>query len=859
MGYSDRMPLSAIGKSLDARLQPPAWAQRMEASIIQEEDRHAYSVSSPEFPNLFGRPEYARSITAGRVEVDTSVVEGDPSATVRKMELIKEAALAPVKPSEQDRKVAKYADDMIFKARREIEENKTGGRQNLAKGYVPNFVSPVDQAVETMGAISEGYKPGKVVEGPTVPGVGKTVINEAEKVVTSKELKAAGLPTKSPNDVAIMPPTGRYQADFDKATGIKGSAQAIMQAKFSGNVPNFKIPLLPPSEEAIRRLNYETLGWGDNVQEALTNKQGFLTELQEWVSKNQGRPNTARTTTFGEAWEKAAPDKKKALAIKFAKKRGFIQETALSDAQRREVREQSPAGKDFAKYWEKQEGISIGDRSSEFKSDLLGAVGEFAGPNYQGKGISDTDLYNAQQIGTQEEEQEAAKKIAQKHLADPFFFQSLEKNKETFKWMEKAAPEAYKEVKEFNAQKAAALTDSYLNRVQYKDGSDYVNQNVAGPDAAKNIISLPGLIPWLQEQHPKQFQRIKKGIPKTPTERQQQVNKEKLQRSLLGDLAAPLDPNEIPNTPAQQAFLDAGRFDVKLDSQSYNLNDTASYESFLPEYKKLSGEEMVKWRLDNRAPLLALQKEEKKANIMDLRTTRYNEILKADSKVPRAEPATNPVNQNIQAWANKLKASGAMSQSQFDSVRTQLDEKQYTEQDKAKFKAFWGGSINKKFEFIKAEVRKRVKDTGVNPQQAFREYLFEAKQKYGDAFDMNQVIKFAETHPEFKEGPSQLVAKMGPAGDERKGGLRERGFGLRVMDYLTMPPEELQEQLNRNEKGNPITTEQATWTQKALAYVKNPKKFKELLTQTAPSKRKLILENIRELGLGAQIPKYSKC
>ena len=120
---------------------------------------------------------------------------------------------------------------------------------------------------------------------------------------------------------------------------------------------------------------------------------------------------------------------------------------------------------------------------------------------------------------------------------------------------------------------------------------------------------------------------------------------------------------------------------------------------------------------------------------------------------------------------------------------------------------------------------------------------------------MNQVIKFAETHPEFKESSSKLVAKMGPARDAREGGLRERGFGLRVMDYLTMPPEKLQEQLNINKTGDPITTEQATWTQKALAYVKNPKKFKELLTQTAPSKRKLILENIRELGLGAQIPK----
>lgn len=54
------------------------------------------------------------------MQIDTSKVPNDPEATLRKMQTIRGAALAPATPSAQDRKVAAQATRMENKARMEI-------------------------------------------------------------------------------------------------------------------------------------------------------------------------------------------------------------------------------------------------------------------------------------------------------------------------------------------------------------------------------------------------------------------------------------------------------------------------------------------------------------------------------------------------------------------------------------------------------------------------------------------------------------------------------------------------------------------------------------------------------------------
>ena len=56
----------------------------------------------------------------GEVNIDTSPVNGDPAATLRKADTIRRAAMAPANPSSQDQRVAAKATAMAEKARADL-------------------------------------------------------------------------------------------------------------------------------------------------------------------------------------------------------------------------------------------------------------------------------------------------------------------------------------------------------------------------------------------------------------------------------------------------------------------------------------------------------------------------------------------------------------------------------------------------------------------------------------------------------------------------------------------------------------------------------------------------------------------
>lgn len=67
-------------------------------------------------------PDGKRYAVGGEVSIDTSEVSNNPEATIRKMQVVKRAALAPAKPSPQDRSVAAQATQKEMKARQEQQE-----------------------------------------------------------------------------------------------------------------------------------------------------------------------------------------------------------------------------------------------------------------------------------------------------------------------------------------------------------------------------------------------------------------------------------------------------------------------------------------------------------------------------------------------------------------------------------------------------------------------------------------------------------------------------------------------------------------------------------------------------------------
>lgn len=108
--------------------------------------------SSPTYQFTQG-PDGKRYATGGEVQIDTSVVPGDPAATIAKMQQVRSAALAPAEPSAQDLAVARSAAASEVKARKELmaeQSAKSGGvlsaymdkRNSVIAGHYQQAVSP---------------------------------------------------------------------------------------------------------------------------------------------------------------------------------------------------------------------------------------------------------------------------------------------------------------------------------------------------------------------------------------------------------------------------------------------------------------------------------------------------------------------------------------------------------------------------------------------------------------------------------------------------------------------------------------------------------------------------------------------
>lgn len=75
-------------------------------------------------------PDGKQYAVGGEVKIDTSPVEGDPEATMRKAARIQAAANAPADPSSQDRSVASQAAAMAVRAQAELAEYKKEEQDN---------------------------------------------------------------------------------------------------------------------------------------------------------------------------------------------------------------------------------------------------------------------------------------------------------------------------------------------------------------------------------------------------------------------------------------------------------------------------------------------------------------------------------------------------------------------------------------------------------------------------------------------------------------------------------------------------------------------------------------------------------
>ncbi|WP_061242725.1 putative metalloprotease CJM1_0395 family protein [Ectopseudomonas composti] len=91
-------------------------------------------------------PDGQRYAVSGEVGIDTSPVPNDPEATLRKMEIVLRAALAPIEPSPQDMRVASLAQAQAAQARVELAELRRAEATSASEEAVADDASrPADE------------------------------------------------------------------------------------------------------------------------------------------------------------------------------------------------------------------------------------------------------------------------------------------------------------------------------------------------------------------------------------------------------------------------------------------------------------------------------------------------------------------------------------------------------------------------------------------------------------------------------------------------------------------------------------------------------------------------------------------
>lgn len=117
---------SAPGQLTDEEKRVVAKLKQREAEVLAHEQAHKMAggahAGTPSYTTTQG-PDGRRYITGGEVSIDVSA-ENDPESTIRKMEQIKRAAMAPTDPSAQDRAVAQQAEAIKAQAEAELAQQR---------------------------------------------------------------------------------------------------------------------------------------------------------------------------------------------------------------------------------------------------------------------------------------------------------------------------------------------------------------------------------------------------------------------------------------------------------------------------------------------------------------------------------------------------------------------------------------------------------------------------------------------------------------------------------------------------------------------------------------------------------------
>lgn len=150
---------SADGSELsEAELKLVDELEVRDREVRQHEQAHAnvggQHTGAPQLEYTRG-PDGRMYATSGEVSVDTSAVTNDPGATVEKMRTVIAAALAPVEPSPQDRRVAAKAQALLTEALTELAQLSAETAETAEEGSSEVEAGSSDIAAGTANAEAE--------------------------------------------------------------------------------------------------------------------------------------------------------------------------------------------------------------------------------------------------------------------------------------------------------------------------------------------------------------------------------------------------------------------------------------------------------------------------------------------------------------------------------------------------------------------------------------------------------------------------------------------------------------------------------------------------------------------------------
>ena len=145
--------------------------------------------SAPTYETVRG-PDGRQYAVSGEVKIDSSP-ENDPEDTIRKMEVVIRAALAPAQPSPQDRQVAQQARQTLIEARAELRDQRseeTGNNTDISnineQQNSPGIT--MDQAIERFQKAEQAAQDGQNRAVETQNGADRIEISqEANEIINA--------------------------------------------------------------------------------------------------------------------------------------------------------------------------------------------------------------------------------------------------------------------------------------------------------------------------------------------------------------------------------------------------------------------------------------------------------------------------------------------------------------------------------------------------------------------------------------------------------------------------------------------------------------------------------------------------